>query len=73
MAEYELYLSSNLAENISLEMINIPWLDVNCKIEYTSKNFNETHSYIIKSISGSTSSATMTISMIKYYIDYSET
>ena len=73
MAEYELYLSSNLAENISLEMINIPWLDVNCKIEYTSKNFNETHSYIIKSISGSTSSATMTVSMIKYYVDYSET
>ena len=73
MAEYELYLSSNLAENISLEMINIPWLDVNCKIEYTSKNFNETHSYIIKSISGSTSSATMTISMIKYYTNYSET
>jgi hypothetical protein len=73
MAEYELYLASNLAENVSLEMITIPWLDVNYKIEYTSKNFNETHSYIIKSISGSTSSATMTISMIKYYIDYSET
>ena len=73
MAEYELYMSSDLQENISLEMINIPWLDVNCKIEYTSKNFNETYSYIVKSISGSTSSAAMNISMIKYYIPYSET
>jgi hypothetical protein len=66
-AEYELYHASNLAENLSLEMINIPWLDVNCKIEYTSKNFNETNNYIIKSISGSTASATMTIGLIKYY------
>ena len=54
-------------------MINIPWLDVNYKVEYTSKNNNETHSYIIKSINGSTSSATMTVGMIKYYVDYSET
>lgn len=69
-AEYELYHASNLAENLSLEMINIPWLDVNCKIEYTSKNFNETNTYIIKSINGSTSSATMTISMIKYYPNF---
>ena len=66
-AEYELYHASNIAENLSLEMINIPWLDVNCKIEYTSKNFNEANNYIIKSISGSTSSATMTIGLIKYY------
>lgn len=72
-AEYELYLASNLAENVSLGMINIPWLDVNYKIEYTSKNNNETHSYIIKSISGSTSSATMTVGTIKYYVDFSET
>ena len=72
-AEYELYLASNLSENVSLEMINIPWLDVNYKVEYTSKNNNETHSYIIKSVSGSTSSATMTVGMIKYYVDYSET
>lgn len=72
-AEYELYLASNLSENVSLEMINIPWLDVNYKLEYTSKNNNETHSYIIKLISGSTSSATMTVGMIKYYVDFSET
>ena len=71
-AEYELYHISNLAENISLEMINVPWLDVNCKIEYTSKNFNETNNYIIKSISGSTSSATMTIGMTKYYESFKE-
>lgn len=65
-AEYELYHASNLQENISIEMINIPWMDVNCKIEYTSKNFNETNSYIIKSING-TSTSTMTIEMSKYY------
>lgn len=72
-AEYELYLASNLREHISLEMINIPWLDVNYKIEYTSKNNNEKHSYIIKSISGSTSSSTMNVEMIKFYPNYIKT
>ena len=71
-AEYEIYLATNLNDNINLELINIPWLDVNCKIEYTSRNFNTTSSYIIKSISGSSSEATMNISMIKFYDDYSE-
>lgn len=71
-ADYEIYMATRLNDNVSLELINIPWLDVNCKVEYTSHNFNETSSYIIKSISGSSTEGTISVSMIKFYEDYSE-
>lgn len=71
-AEYEIYMATRLNDNVSLQLINIPWLDVNCKVEYTSHNFNDTSSYIIKSISGSSTEGTMNVSMIKFYEDYSE-
>lgn len=69
-ARYEIWKATNLQNNLSLEMIFIPWLDVNTKIEYTDKETNETNSYIIKRINGSFINATMTIDIIRFYEEY---
>ena len=69
-ARYEIWLSTNVQNNLTLEMMFIPWLDVNTKISYTDKETNETSSYIVKRINGSFMDATMTIEIIKFYENY---
>lgn len=69
-ARYEIWLSTNLQNNLTLEMMFIPWLDVNTKISYTDKETNITDSYIVKRINGSFINATMTIEIIKFYEEY---
>ena len=69
-ARYEIWLSTNIQNNLTLEMVFIPWLDVNTKINYTDKESHETNSYIIKKISGSFMNATMTMDIIKFYENY---
>ena len=69
-ARYEIWLATNIQNNLTLEMVFIPWLDVNTKINYTDKESNETNSYIIKKISGSFMNATMTIDIIRFYENY---
>ena len=69
-ARYEIWLATNIQNNLTLEMVFIPWLDVNTKISYTDKETNETNSYIIKKISGSFMNATMTMDIIRFYENY---
>lgn len=69
-ARYEIWSSTNLQNNLTLEMMFIPWLDVNTKISYTDKETNITDSYIVKRINGSFINATMTIEIIKFYEEY---
>lgn len=66
-ADYELYHACRLQETISLNLIDIPWLDVNWLIEYKSYMTNETKKYVIKQIDGSTSSGTMDINLVSFY------
>ena len=66
-ANYELYHACRLQESINITLIDIPWLDVNGLIEYTSYTTKETNKYVIKQISGSSSSATIEVSMVKFY------
>lgn len=66
-ADYELWHACRLQESLELNLIDIPWLDVNWLIEYTSYVTKETNRYVIKQISGSSSSATIQISMVKFY------
>ena len=67
-AEYDLWLSTRLNDSITLEMVSIPWLDVNQKIAYTSLNTGETSEYIVNQISDlNCSSGTMSITAIKFY------
>ena len=65
-AEYELWLASDMKNEILLEMIEIPWLGVNQKIEYTPGITGEKTVYMVKSKSGSTTGGTMTINAVRF-------
>lgn len=66
-ADYELYHSCRLQETINVNMIDIPWLDVNWLIEYQSYTTKDTKKYVIKQISGSTTGETIDVSMVLFY------
>lgn len=69
-AEYETYKTCAMKDTISLTMLIVPWLEVNQKVEYTSKLTGETNQYIISNISWSTLDGTMTLSMYKFLEDF---
>lgn len=66
-AKYELWHSCRLKENITLNMIDIPWLDVNWLVEYKSYTTKDTKKYVTKQINGSTTKGTMDITMVTFY------
>lgn len=70
-AKYELWLSSDMKEELSLTMVDIPWLEVNQKIEYTSLNTGVTEIYMIKQKDGSTTDGVMNLSCVKFKPRYS--
>ena len=72
-ARYEIYNHTVLSTTLDLEMAAVPWLDVNQKISYILQKETEEKQYIIKSISGSTTEANMTISCISFYPEYEYT
>lgn len=50
-ARYELFLHARLNDNISLEIVPIPWLnDVNVKINYVNENVGATGEYLIQTL-----------------------
>lgn len=65
-AKYETWLATRMQDKIALNMIAIPFLDVNWKISYTSENTGIQEDYIIKSISGSNSEFIMDVELIKF-------
>jgi len=65
-AEYELWRATDLLDTITLNMIEIPWLGVNQKIEYTSNVTGKTEIYIVKKKSGSSTGGTMTLTCQKF-------
>lgn len=69
-AEYETYQTCAMRDDINLTMVIVPWLEVNQKVEYTSKLTGNTNQYIIKSISWSTLDGTMTMNMYKFREDF---
>lgn len=66
-ADYELYHACRLQENININMIDIPWLDVNWLVEYQSYITKDTKRYVTKQISGSTTGGTIDVSMVAFY------
>jgi len=66
-ANYELYHACRLQESINLNMIDIPWLDVNWLIEHRSYTTKDIKRYVTKQISGSTTGGTMDVSMVAFY------
>lgn len=71
-AEIEGYWKCRLNDNITLNVVPIPWIDVNIVVSHAPKQGEVTNRYIIKSYSvdyGSVSS-TMSITMITFYPYY---
>lgn len=60
-AEYEGWKRTRLEDSITLNMIDIPWLDLNKKVTYKSNQ------YITKSIDRDFVSGTMSITMTRFY------
>lgn len=69
-ARYEIYNHTVLNSALELDLASIPWLDVNQKISYIPQKETVEKQYIIKSISGSTTDAVMSISCISFYPSY---
>jgi len=65
-AKYETWLSTRMQDKISLNMVSIPYLDVNWKISYIPKSTNIKGDYIIKSINGSNTDSQINISLIEF-------
>lgn len=70
-AKYELYLSTSAQDTLSLNMILIPFLDVNRKISYRTKSTEQTSQYITKRLSFDIGSATMQAECIRFTPLYS--
>ena len=78
-AERQTYISCAMQDTISLNMIIVPWLDVNQKIKYVSlfdpereKRLQiETPQWIIKDISWSTLDGTMQLNAYRFREDFS--
>lgn len=71
-AEIEGYWKCRLNDNITLNVVPIPWIDVNIVVSHAPKQGDVTNRYIIKSYSvdyGSVSS-TMSVTMITFYPYY---
>lgn len=71
-ARYEIWKSTNIKDSLTLTLMMIPWLDVNLKISYKSKETEEENEYIIKKINSNFSNGTMTMDIIRFYPDYPE-
>ena len=68
-AKVEIYWKCRLNDSITLNIVPIPWLDVNIVVSHSPKDEVEEKRYIIKSYSVDYGSveATMNVSMISYY------
>ena len=66
-ASYQTWLKSRLNETITLECMDIPFLETNTKVEYKPRNSDNVEYYIIKRIQESFMQGTMTIEMMKFY------
>lgn len=69
-ASYENWLKTRLQDNVELEMVLLPWMDVNLKIQYTSPTSGEEMTLITQSVSFDFAKWTMTVKGSKFYPYY---
>ena len=67
---WELYNATNKQETVTINIIAIPWLDVNMKVEFTPNSNNKKGEYLIDNISCNYTDFQMSITMSKYYAEY---
>lgn len=69
-AAYENWKTTRLQDAVTLEIIAIPWLDVNQLIEYTSPSTGEVIRALTQEISFDLAAGTMSVTASKYYPYY---
>ena len=69
-ASYENWSKCRQQDTVDLEMILIPWLDVNNKIEYTSPMNGDVGQWLVKSISYDFANWTMKVRASRFYPYY---
>jgi len=66
-AEYENWRTTTLSNQVSMDLMTIPWLDVNKKISHHLALQKQEEQYIIKNISQNVLEGTMTVDMMTFY------
>lgn len=69
-ANYENWLRCRRQDTVDIEMILVPWMDINDKIEFTSPSRNEVGVWLVKGINYDFSKWTMTVKANKFYPYY---
>lgn len=69
-AGYENWKSTRLQDSVTLEMILVPWLDVNDKLEYTSPTTGLDTVVLVQSVDYDFTHWTMTVKASKFYPYY---
>ena len=70
-AQYLTYQTTAMMDTINLNLILIPWLDVNQKVIYTSHGASQPREYLIKSFNWSTLDGTMSVTLYKFLESFS--
>ena len=70
-SNYNNFVSTRLTDNVTINTLLIPFLDVNVKVSYKPYNSEEEHQYIIDSISHDFENGTSSITMHRFYPLYS--
>jgi len=71
-AQYETYNTTVKQDSVTLETMIIPFLEPSQKIRYTLLSTGETAEWVIKNISWSSQSATMTMDLYRFIEDYQD-
>ena len=69
-AAYENWRKTRLQDTVDLEMVFIPWMDVNDKISYTSPVTGEVGVWLVQSISIDLTKWTMTVKCSRFIEQY---
>ena len=67
---YENWLKTRLQDVVEYEMLLIPWIDVNDKVEFTSPVSGEIGTFIVQNVSFDFRRWTMTVRMSRFYPYY---
>lgn len=70
-AEYLTYQTTAMLDTITADFILIPWMEVNQKIEYTSRVTGGKYQYMIKNFSWSTLDGTMSMTLYRFLESFS--
>ena len=69
-ARYENWLRCRLQDTVTIELILIPWININQKIQYTSPITGEVGTWIVQSISYNFENWTMDVTASRFYPYY---